>query len=342
MYFLISFISALLLIFLEKKYSLGGDNNTGEQKFHNGSIPRTGGFALAISLLAFIFFENNIFLKNIYIPIILTVILMGIEDLKGNIPPALRLVLLFLFSSLLIYNMNIGINSLNIPGLDFLLENFYFSFIFTLLAVVLLSNGFNMIDGFNGLLGGYTLLIFLGMIQLSSTIANEEILELSQFMISIILGFIILNFPFGKIFLGDSGAFLLALLSSSIVLKLIYSSESISYWFALSVFIYPVYEVVFSIIRKKFFFKARPMYPDSFHLHMVIHRVLVNCDKYTNQVYCNSLTSLILLTLNIIPLVISFVFFDQELILFLNTLLFMFIYTVIYLSLLKIDKKFSS
>jgi len=65
------------------------------------------------------------------------------------------------------------------------------------------------------------------------------------------VGVFIFNFPFGKIFMGDGGAYFVGFMMAVIGLMLGIRNEEVSHWFILLLFIYPLYETAFSIYRKK-------------------------------------------------------------------------------------------
>lgn len=63
-----------------------------------------------------------------------------------------------------------------------------------------ISNAINIIDGFNGLASGICAITLL-------VIHYIEPSSLACLLAYMVLGFMVLNFPLGKIFLGDGGAY---------------------------------------------------------------------------------------------------------------------------------------
>ena len=85
-----------------------------------------------------------------------------------------------------------------------------------------------------------------------------------------IIGFLTFNFPHGKIFLGDGGAYFLGFVCAVLSIKLINLVPEVSPWFPLILGAYPVWEVLFSAYRRKR--KNRhPFYPDKLHLHTLVY-----------------------------------------------------------------------
>ena len=90
-----------------------------------------------------------------------------------------------------------------------------------------------------------------------------------------ILGIFILNFPFGRIFLGDGGAYFLG---AMIVIGLIkyYQVNDLSPWYVMLMLVYPVTDVLFSIY--KIVLKVSALEPDNLHLHHLIYKRVSKLD----------------------------------------------------------------
>ena len=80
------------------------------------------------------------------------------------------------------------------------------------------------------------------------------------------------NYPWGSIFLGDSGAYLWGSILASLTI-ILYSRHDIPTWGAVVILFYPSIEMVFSFIRKKYQ-KKNPLHPDPDHLHLKLYFVI--------------------------------------------------------------------
>jgi UDP-GlcNAc:undecaprenyl-phosphate/decaprenyl-phosphate GlcNAc-1-phosphate transferase len=60
----------------------------------------------------------------------------------------------------------------------------------------------------------------------------------------------LMNYPYGRIFLGDLGAYSLGLIVSMLTIILFGRHPEISPWGAVLILIYPATEVVFSLLRR--------------------------------------------------------------------------------------------
>jgi UDP-N-acetylmuramyl pentapeptide phosphotransferase/UDP-N-acetylglucosamine-1-phosphate transferase len=87
-------------------------------------------------------------------------------------------------------------------------------------------------------------------------------------------GFFLLNYPFGKLFLGDGGAYFLGFWVAEMAVLLVQRPD-VGAWQVLAICCYPVIEVMFSIYRRKFIKKVSPGAPDALHLHTLVYRRVV-------------------------------------------------------------------
>jgi len=338
MSFLVAFAVALFLIFLSRKKNFGHDYISGDQKFHINPTPRTGGIAILLGFMISIFFGKHEVINSFLIPSIILMTASVYEDVYSSVKPIYRLFFIFLSVISLVLINSLEIKSFGVSFLDYYLSTPIPNFIFTILTLSMLINAFNIIDGFNGLLSGFSIIILASIAYLSFSLGEALVYDLSVTLLLAVIGFFILNFPYGKIFLGDSGAYFLGMIIGFLLITISRNPE-VSTWFALAVVIYPVYEIFFSIVRKKLFFNSPATQPDSFHLHMLVHKNLINCKLFNNKIFCNSFTSIIIWILSLFSIIPSLLWYDNSLVLFIVCLIFMVIYTVLYLKLLAMERK---
>ena len=282
--FSIGCIQLLLLLSIEKLNLKKFFNQyQGIQKIHDGEILRIGGLFLFIPLVI-IYLINEEFKSMSFNLIIIcsTVIifLTILEDIKQFLSPKVRLGILFFVSTMYVFFTdlpNIKIFSIFIDKQNIII--FYSLYI---LSLMMIMNGFNFIDGLNGLSSFNFITIFLCIYFLADLYQDEEIKNWCIFLILLSLFFLVLNFPFGKFFLGDSGAYLYAFLSGSTIIMLFERNAEAPTLMALLVLAYPITEIIFSIFRK-FLKKFSPMAPDNLHIHQLIYNKLNGDKKFRNN-----------------------------------------------------------
>ena len=196
---------------------------------------------------------------------------------------------------------------------------------FTTFALVGVSNAINIIDGFNGLASGVCLLILAGIMYVAYDVKDVEIFYCALVLFFGILGFFVCNFPLGKIFLGDGGAYFLGfILGMLLVLLTQRHTESVSAFFGLSIMIYPVWEVVFSIWRRKRL-RRNATSPDDLHLHTLIFKISRH----------NVGTSSVILAIHIPIVIFSIYFHTHTLVLICGIMGFVGLYMLCYFALSK-------
>ena len=321
--FLISFFTLLIVIFLSHKYSYFIDCSEEEkpQKFHESPVPRAGGIGIfiALGLLSFTSFGLKL------IPSIILALASGIfEDFHNSLSPKLRLLLQIIAAAVAVWLTNSVVTYL---GLGITLPH-WAGVLFSVFAIVGMVNAINIIDGFNGLASGVILMILASFAIVSYQHSNTELFYIISVTAGATFGFFLLVFPKGKIFLGDGGAYLLGFVVALIGIFLAGKYDTVSPWYILAIFIYPVWEVIFSIVRKTFM-GISPMQPDTYHMHMLVHR----------QISKNNPLTAIFILLNILPyMVISTIFSNSSKYNIIVSIFFILCYIVFYRYLFKKDK----
>tara|TARA_B100000787_G_scaffold163914_1_gene146058 strand:- start:1826 stop:2863 length:1038 start_codon:yes stop_codon:yes gene_type:complete len=287
-----------ILIFLINNFCKKNNlisNYTGErhQKFlGKKNIPLTGGIFL--TLISVAIFYNNYLLFSIFLFII--TILGFISDIKLLSSPRLRFLIQSITIIIFVYFMELNIETTRVFLLDFLLKNLIFNIIFITFCLTIIINGTNFIDGLNGLVLGYFLLISIVIFKLD--FFYELQIEKEQLVFFIFLLFCLFVFNiYNKLYLGDSGAYALGFIFSFFLITIYQNNQSISPFYIVLLLWYPAFENLFSIIRK-FRIKKSPVFPDSKHLHQLLFNFIKKKFK-KRDVYSNNLSSLIILFYNL-------------------------------------------
>lgn len=220
--FLISFsLCALITIFNPVKFIQKrlNDDLKAVQSAHLQPTPRFGGLALLVSMCCiFPLAENFKYDISVLFPFFISLfpmILVGTsEDLGFAIPPRRRLLAISVSSMIVMAFYSSWASRARIPYVDDLLAVAPAGIALTLFITVGVTNAFNLIDGLNGLAAFTAITIATSLSIAACIIGQIDICALSLTIISIILVFFILNFPFGKIFLGDCAHTYLDLRSS--------------------------------------------------------------------------------------------------------------------------------
>ena len=273
------------------------------QAFHDFPVTRSGGIATIISL-SFFFIIYYILYSEVlydYIFISYSVFIVGVlDDLRMNIKPLKRLIIMILLLFIFIYFLPIKILYIDIPFLIPLISNQIFSSIFVLLCFLFVINGANLIDGFNGLLTINIIIINIILAYININNQNSEFSFLIISQIIILLSFLLFNFPSAKIFLGDSGAYTMGALTGLNTIITNNLNPKISSFFFCTLLFYLFFEVFFSFVRK-ILQKKSPIYPDEKHLHMLSFYKISQIYGKSKGNFINSIIINLLYLILIIP-----------------------------------------
>ena len=321
-----------LNIFLTKKNLLSSIKGEKHQKYINKkSIPLSGGFFFLAGFI-FIFYQEFILLFFLSCLFILGIF----SDLKIISSPIKKLFLQIILVVCIVYFLNLEINFTRISLIDNFLKNNLINLLFLSFCIVVLINGTNFIDGLNGLLLLYAIIILYVLFKLGLFEYSFDYKIILSFIVFLI---IILIFNFCNfLFLGDSGAYSIGLILGFFLISVYQFNPHISPYFIILLLWYPCFELLFSIIRK-FNFNYSPVRPDVNHLHQLIFFILKKKFFKKRDLFANNLTSLMINFYNFVLFFIASKYYTKTDIQLILITLSVLIYTVVYQNLLQLKKK---
>lgn len=273
---LVSLTVALLLLGTRRLHGhLTDDPPGGIQKLHRRPIPRIGGVALLAGLVAGAPLAGAEAggMAAVLLLAALPAFAAGLaEDLTKRLPVALRLAATLAAGALFVALTDLPLSRTGLPGIDLLLRLAPVSLMLTVVSVGGMANALNLIDGVNGLALGVTLIV-LGAIALIAAQAGDRALAgLCLVAAGAAAGVFIVNFPAGRLFLGDGGAYLAGVLLAALVLLLAARNPAVSPMTGLLLLAYPTAETLSSIQRRAARGRGHPGRPDRLHLHSLTYR----------------------------------------------------------------------
>lgn len=245
------------------------------QASHSKPTARIAGLAIVLALGAVVGFSQNAtswHISTLVLVSALPVFGVGLaEDLGYLASPRKRLLAAAISGAVFISLVGQWVPHTGIPGLDIALQWSPFAITFSLFLAVGISHAFNLIDGLNGLAGSTAIGTALAL----ATIAhNAGLAEHRDFLLMIaaaILGFLVFNFPFGKIFLGDAGAYVAGHLLVWMSVSILWNSSNVTPLAMLLIFFWPVADTLLAISRRLTL--GKPItHPDRLHFHQLVMR----------------------------------------------------------------------
>ncbi len=318
---------------------------SGPQKFHAHAVPRVGGVGIFAGMLAgaaLLTWMGAAFepLALLLLACSLPAFVAGlVEDLTKRVSPSQRLLATVVSAALAFWILDAQITRSDIPGLNWLLAISAGAFVATLLAVAGIANSVNIIDGFNGLASMCVVIMLAAIAYVAFQVGDPLVGSLALLGIGAVLGFFVWNFPSGMIFLGDGGAYFLGFYVAELSILLLVRNPDVSPLFPLLVCVYPVFETLFSIYRRRFLRAVPPSMPDGIHLHSLIYRRVLRWavgDRSAKAlIRRNSMTSPFLWALCMLSVVPAVLFWNNSAVLAGMLALFAFSYVALYWSIVR-------
>ena len=127
--------------------------------------------------------------------------------------PIFRLIAQFFLILICVNFLDIDLNFTRVNFLDYLLSNYLFAVLFTSFCILIIVNGTNFIDGINSLVLGYYIIVSFALFILQREGVNIDLFFPITFLIPSLILLFFLNI-YNRLFLGDSGSYLLGFLFS--------------------------------------------------------------------------------------------------------------------------------
>ena len=252
--------------------------DSGPQKFHAVPTPRIGGLGVAAGLLAaagVMIVSETLTIEREFGLLLLAGVpaFLGglVEDVTKKVGVMERLLLTMVSGAIGAWLLGGVLSRLDIPGFDQALLWMSFAVAFTAFAVGGVANSINIIDGYNGLAAGFSIVVLAAIATVAHLHGDTLITAAALALTGSLAGFLNWNWPGGKIFLGDGGAYMLGFLLAELSVLLVVRHPEISPWFPMTLMVYPIFETLFTIYRRKVLNRQSMGSPDALHLHQLIY-----------------------------------------------------------------------
>ena len=259
---------------------------SGGRKQHKQPTPRVGGFGIFLGFVAgsacglFMLGRhlNDGRVLGTVVPMLVGACVMFFTGLADDLLhrrgreglPALLKLVLQLVAALIVASVA-RVQYLQIPGGGYLSFPAWLQWASTVFWIVFVMNSINFIDGMDGLAGGVSLIFALSLALVGMSRApgakcyGEAVLAIS--LVGGLVGFLRLNFPPAKVFMGDGGALLLGYVLAAIsVSGLMKSAALIGVLAPLMVLALPMVDLV-KVVAGRVMRGENPMKADRTHLH---------------------------------------------------------------------------
>lgn len=284
MYIFATAFSTLCFAFLAIKFfkpvaiEMGLVDKPSERKHHTGNIPLIGGISIFLAVLfaSLVWLPSTLELRMYLIASAMMVFIGALDD-KYDLRVRIRIVGQIIVASLMIYGAGGYISNLgNIFGSgDITLGPM--GILFTYLAIIVVINAYNMIDGIDGLIGSLSINTFTSIAILFIMSGQTNYLSYPLILATATIPYLMYNLGLlkkdtKKIFMGDAGSMFVGL---SVVWLLTMGTQGEQASFrpvtALWICAIPLMDMLAIVVRRYKKGKS-PFKPDRDHLHHIFQR----------------------------------------------------------------------
>ena len=218
--FVITYVAIPKVMFFAEKLRLFDE--AGIRASHKGSVPIFGGIAIFSGIIFSLLFWADIENIQFILVSILIVFFVGVIDDLLVLSPTKKIVGQIISVLILVFLQELQIDNMHgVLGIYELPD--WVSVLFTIFVVIVITNGFNLIDGVDGLAGGIGIIasFAFGIIALfMSDIPGQGDMAIIAFtLMGALLGFLKYNFHPAKIFMGDTGSLVVGIILSVLAIN---------------------------------------------------------------------------------------------------------------------------
>lgn len=276
LYVIVFFTSLVITIFSTPYFiriftKLGIVDRPDQRKIHNQLTPRMGGLIIAIVVfLSLLLNVGDINLVRLLLLSLFIILVTGIIDDVYGLKWSVKFYLQIFSVLLLLLNNYPQYDSLELFFIEFNGIWSYIVLFFFLLGVI---NSINLMDGMDGLVSGYGLLVLSFILLLMYARLDSVVAIISVSALGALLGFLKFNASPARIFLGDTGSLFLGLLLGYIMvrisLKFSPDGSSLDLTPGVMILAVPIIDTV-KVLFVRLFNGQNPFLPDKTHLHHII------------------------------------------------------------------------
>ena len=214
--FLITYLVIPKIIFFTKKLRLLDE--AGDRASHEGSVPIFGGIAIFSGIIFSLLFWADIENIQYLLVSILIVFFLGVIDDLLVLSPFKKIVGQVIATSIIIFLGDLQIDNMHgVLGIYDL--PIWIGTLFTIFVVIVITNGFNLIDGVDGLAGGVGVISSFSFGVIALLMDQSDMAIIAFTLMGALLGFLKYNFFPAKIFMGDTGSLVVGMILSILAIN---------------------------------------------------------------------------------------------------------------------------
>ncbi len=278
-----------------KKAALSLDKPN-DRSSHTVTTPRSGGVAIVITvfigLLAIFIFGDHTHIQHSYmiafaISSLSISIISFLDDLKRR-RATLKLVVMC-FATIGVMAGGVVLDQISLPFLG-KIELGWIRYPLTFLWILGLTNAVNFMDGLDGLIGGIAVIVSLFFMIITYSQGSLFVYITSYTILAGSLGFLYLNMPPAKIFMGDVGSTFLGFVFATLaIIASLYDSSHTSFFVMPMLLFNVIYDTLLTFFRR-LFQGENVLTPHRTHLYQLSQRLGMSHLEVSLMHYCFAFT----------------------------------------------------
>ena len=252
-----------------------------DRRSHTVTTPSLGGVAIFAGVMFSMVFWmpfTNFAEMQYLLCAFLVIFFMGVKDDIFPLSPYKKLLGQLMAASIVVVKSGIKVTSLH-GFFGFTVIPEWLSIVLSVFTIIVIINSFNLIDGINGLSGSIALIVALTLGTWFMWVGNLGLAIMAYSLSGAVLAFLRYNVTPARIFMGDTGALLLGLILSILVIQFIEINEQLigktplavrtGPAVAIGILILPLFDTL-RVFTIRILRGRSPFMPDRLHLHHLL------------------------------------------------------------------------
>jgi UDP-GlcNAc:undecaprenyl-phosphate/decaprenyl-phosphate GlcNAc-1-phosphate transferase len=236
------------------------------RRINKSAVPRMGGILIfLIVMTSTISFYGDLNYIRFFVFAAGILVMLGLTDDLIGVKWNHKFIVQFGMSLFLIYFLGQSFDEIYFFGFQL---HYPFNYIIFILFIVGAVNSVNLLDGLDGLVSGFSLMVIFVTLLIGFNTDNKFLLVLSASLMGTLIGFLKFNaFP-ARIFLGDTGAYMLGffLTTAAIMASINSSSRVLDLTFPVILLGVPIVDTI-RVMFVRIIEKRNPFIADMSHIH---------------------------------------------------------------------------
>lgn len=307
---------ALSVVLIFAQVSRGSADLSAIQASHTQPTSRLGGVGVFAAVFAgtLVCFSSPTVSSGyqLFLLLSLPLFMVGVAEYLGfPMGVSVRLLAAVVSGTAFVVAFGQWLPRLDIPIVDLWVAMPIIAIPFTVLACAGVTHAFNLIDGLNGFSSFVSMGVCVSLMTICAQVGLSAHFQALGLLLAALSGFFVVNFPFGRVFLGDGGAYVVRHILVWTSVSIVWNSPDMSAFAILLIFFWPIADTLLAIWRRTLR-GADMTRPDRLHFHQLAMRGLeISILGRSRRNIANPLAAAMIVLMALAPMFAGVVFSDD-------------------------------